>query len=496
MPTLRQFNSPGLPRLVLQSACGTIVAYVLAMSLACSIVTTPAKNGERRGAADDSSGAQGESLSWIRGFPGRSEAATEAQDERVGTTRAVIPKPPLPRLPRAGGKFKDPTFGTEIMRATDERDDPVGLSTYYSHWPTFNSDNTYLLVKKGLNGAALIKRFNSETFSVGPGGDQPGAVNVPGKGTVSVEFESAIWHPTDPNLIYCFPAYYDGGMRLYTYNVATRRYTLVKDFSNLGGPNDYLHQMSMSADGDVFAWSQVRSGRDDNPISYIVWRRSTDKVLYHTATGGKVNEVRVDKSGQYLAIGYNGTQPDKTRGAYLTLASGQVETIKWTPQDSPTGHGDLGTGFSAGWDNWASGINRRSLNKVHSPQLVFRFQDAKGTVDWTNDFHGSLLADNEDWITIGTYDDPSITLPETGIFEDEIMQVALDGSNRFRRICHTRSSIDNKTEASGYWAMPKPTISRDGRFIAFTSNWEKSGRFDVFIAKVAPAPALSRRARN
>jgi len=60
-----------------------------------------------------------------------------------------------------------------------------------------------------------------------------------------------------------------------------------------------------------------------------------------------------------------------------------------------------------------------------------------------------------------------------------------------RPICHTRSSIDNKTDTTGYWAMPKPTISKDGRFIAFTSNWEKGGRYDLFIARIDPAPRLS-----
>jgi Domain of unknown function (DUF4214) len=56
---------------------------------------------------------------------------------------------------------------------------------------------------------------------------------------------------------------------------------------------------------------------------------------------------------------------------------------------------------------------------------------------------------------------------------------------------HHRSWIDYKTNTTGYWAMPKPTISRNGRFIAYTSNWEQSGRYDLFIARIDPAPALS-----
>src|SRR5438477_9407000 len=105
---------------------------------------------------------------------------TQAPNERLRSSRAIYPKPPLPRLPRAGNKFTDPTFGTEIMRATDERDDKVGLSTYYSHWPTFNCNNTYMLLKKGLSGDALIKSFNSEFFTIGSG-YQPERVNFPDK---------------------------------------------------------------------------------------------------------------------------------------------------------------------------------------------------------------------------------------------------------------------------------------------------------------------------
>jgi hypothetical protein len=93
---------------------------------------------------------------------------------------------------------------------------------------------------------------------------------------------------------------------------------------------------------------------------------------------------------------------------------------------------------------------------------------------------------------LGMYDDPGVKgLPETGIFENEVIQIAMDGSQRIRRLFHHRSYIDNLSETSGYWAVPKPTISRDGRYIAFTSNWGNSGRYDLFIAKVDPAPRLA-----
>jgi hypothetical protein len=103
-----------------------------------------------------------------------------------------------------------------------------------------------------------------------------------------------------------------------------------------------------------------------------------------------------------------------------------------------------------------------------------------------------MLADNEDWITIGTHKDADSRFSGSGIYDDEILQISLDGSERIRRICHTRSVVDDKSESTNYWAAPKPTISRDGRFIAFTSNWEKSGRYDLFIVRIDPAPRLSK----
>lgn len=414
----------------------------------------------------------------------------QGRTDSLKSSRAVYPKPSLPKLPRAGATFVDPTFGTEILRATDERDDKTGASTYYSHWPTFNSNNSRILVRTA-SGNALIKTFDPKTFTIGTG-FRPDFLQIPGFGRVSVNFEGAIWHPTNPDLIYCFTGYRGGGMSLFTYNVVTRHYALIKDFSSLGGPDDYLLAMSMSSDGDTFAWSQMRLGRADNPLYYIVWRKSIDKVIFHTPMNRIINKVRLDKSGQFLVLVYATIQPDKTAGAFLTLATGQVEILKWNSVDSPPGHGDLGKGFIAGWDNWECGINVRSLKNVHSPKTVFRFTDDRGVWDWTNGVHGTLLADNEDWITLGTFDDPSTTLPRTGVFKDEIFQVALDGSGRVRRICHTRSAIDQKTDVTGYWAMPKPTISKDGRFIAFSSNWEKSGRYDVFIARITPAPLLAK----
>jgi hypothetical protein len=366
--------------------------------------------------------------------------AVRAQSQTPGikTDRAVYAEPPLPALPRAGGKFTDPVFGTEIMRATDEVDCPApGCGTYYSHWPTFNSDNTKVFIRKGETGDAIIKTFDPATFTLSAGYTAlPGS--LPGGG--GANWESSTWSTTDPNIIYTFPNWYDGGMKLFTYNVSTQTFTLLKDFTAqlaVGVGQDRLGQMYVSADNNTFCWLHHRAGSSE-PYGYIVYRLSTNTIMYHDLASAispenGINEVHIDKSGTYLAISYNGPHKDGTRYQVLNVNTGVRQIGSWNSTDSPTGHGDLGSGMVAGWDSWLCGINMHSLDNIHETKSIYRFQDNNGVTDWTQDLHGTMLADDESWLTFGTYDDPNITgLPDTGVYEDEIMQVKLDGSGQIR----------------------------------------------------------------
>src|SRR6185295_10235310 len=95
-------------------------------------------------------------------------AIQQANGARIRTDRRVYPELPLPALPPAGGKFIDPTFGTLIMRATDEKDfRALGCGTWYSQWPTFNSNNTRLLIRCGVSGNMKIKAFDPASFTLG-----------------------------------------------------------------------------------------------------------------------------------------------------------------------------------------------------------------------------------------------------------------------------------------------------------------------------------------
>ncbi|MGI9067139.1 MAG: hypothetical protein ACR2HX_12145 [Pyrinomonadaceae bacterium] len=416
---------------------------------------------------------------------------------RIRTDRRVYPEPTLPALPRAGGKFADPTFGTLIMRATDERDYKApGCGTWYSQWPSFNSNNTRILVRCGVSGDMKIKAFDPVAFTLGA--TLRTTPTLPGG--VALEWQGATWSRTDPDLIFVHVNSYGReypatGMKLYTYRPSTNVITLLKDFGQELAPGkpDYLFEMHIAQDGkdDLFTFMHNRVGNQENPLYFIVWRRSSNKVLQHILNAKfDANAAIPDKSGRFIFFPLNKIQPDQAKHKILDLQTNTWQTIYWVSADDSPTHGDVGTGTNVGRGSWSGGFNIRPLSDIHQSVSLFDFKDAKGVKDWTNDQHSSLYADDESWALLGMIDDPASDLPDTGTFENEVIQIAMDGSQRVRRLFHHRSLMDNKSETSGYWAVPKPTISRDGRFIAFTSNWGNSGRYDLFIAKIDPAPKL------
>jgi len=432
-------------------------------------------------------------------FMGSSEIAhAQSQTPGIKTDRAIYPEPPLPIVRSAGDKFNDPVFGTEIMRATDESDCPApGCGTWYSQWPTFNSDNTRIMFRNGVSGDMIIKSFDPVAFTLGS--TLRRSPTLPGG--VSLDWQGATWSRTDPDLIYVHVSYYSPdypatGMKLYTYRPSTSVFTLLKDFAPELAPGqpDYLFEMHVAQDGkdDLFTFMHNRVGNPENPLYFIVWRRSTDTVLQHISNDATfdANAALPDKSGRWIFFPLNKIQPDLSKHRTLDLQTNTWQTTYWVGPDDAPFHGDVGTGILTGRGSWSGGFNLRSLGNVHSSVILFDNKDAKGALDWTNDQHTSLYADDESWVMLGLYDDPAETGTETSAFENEVMQIAMDGSQRIQRLFHHRSHIDNFSDTTGYWAVPKPTISKDGRFIAFTSNWGNSGRYDLYIAKIDPAASI------
>lgn len=349
---------------------------------------------------------------------------------------------PIPNvaLPAVGETFADPVFGSEILR--------VGPGTIaYSYWPTFNADSTRLHIS-----GPMLYDFDPDAFAIS--NPQPLFQGGP-----AVGWEDSIWSASDPEVIFAHE-----GLRLWAHDVSTKSWTLLKQFSY---SNEYPWQMSRSDDDDVFAFSR-RSSTTYAYVGYVVWRRSTDTILL-SANTSQLDEVQVDKTGQWLVVktGQSGAGVIEVR--IVNLATGAVENLTDNGPDFSPGHSDNGAGIVIGADNWNNRVTYRSLAAPHAVSTVLSLGS-----DWSQDYHVSMLAANETWVLLSLYGNTS-----PGLFHSEIVQVATDGSGKVRRLAHHRSVVGD------YYDSPRANLSRDGRFVAFTSNWQGGGR-EVFVLRTPP----------
>jgi hypothetical protein len=370
------------------------------------------------------------------------------------TDRNVYPEPAAPALPRAGGTYVDPVFRTTVMRVTDENDGTSCVNAY-SYWPTFNLNSTRFFV--ACDDTPKLYRFDPDAFQIlskepmftqqAPGGGWPNT-------------EDLTWSALNPNIVFAHVA-----LRLYAYDVTTKTYNLIKDFTG-ELPAGHMWQMSRSLDDNIIAFTR----RDPNysNVGWVVWRRDQNRILANTSMSG-VDEVQIDKSGRYLnaKASFGGGADVRI----IDLETGSSTDLTDAGPDYSPGHSDSGSGIIVGHDNFNNGFTFRRLATPHQFQQIVGFGN-----DWTQGNHVSMLANDDSWAMISNFNIGSVP---AGVFHNEIFQAATDGSGRVRRIVHHRSIYYS------YYDQPRANISRDGRFAAYTSNWGSRTRRDVFIVRIS-----------
>jgi hypothetical protein len=387
------------------------------------------------------------------------QCSAQAPPPGIKTDRGIYPEPPLPPLPKAGGTITDPTFGTTIMRVTDEADGKDNMNAY-SYYKAFNRTSTRFLVNSA--GRGMLYQFDPQAFAI-LGKENLFAKNTPAG--AEPWWEDAHWSDQDPDVLFCHQ-----GLNLWTYNVVTKSYTLIRDFT-ADFPPGHIRQVSKSLDDDVFAFNL--QDPKWNVYGFGVYRRSDDKVLMFKDMKGNLDEVQVDKTGHWLVVKTDKQGHGVVQNLMVDLDTLKTEELIDDAPDFAPGHSDNGHGFIIGADNW---MNRLTYRRYATPHQFYSVLDLFN--DWSQDAHISLIADDERWVLLSFY--VANKLPNSGVFKNEIVQVSTDGKQRLRRLCHHRSVMKS------YWDSPRACISRDGRFATFTSTWGDTGRRDVFILKVPP----------
>lgn len=387
--------------------------------------------------------------------------------ETLLTGYNVYSEPTLPTLPAAGGELTDPTFGTRILRVTDATTTPntggiEGAVVGYSYWPSLNSDNTkaMFLVNSGFTRAAFYS-FNAAAFTINT------TASFMSAAPAGFQEYGLSWSRVNANLLYgC------GNYVLSQYNVSTDTATTVKSFSGRGHTGGYITQASISDDDDVFAGSYETGG---TPQGYWVYKRSTTTVLLEVISKANLDEVQIDKSGVYLTV-------------KLTTGDAEVWNVTTGLQVGSTltgnnafNHSEMGSGTAVTHRPANTSLGYRSLA---TPTVIADLLPGLSS-PWsyaTQQDHFSMRANNNLWMLASRYHSSAGAV--SNAFDNEILQVATDGSGRVRRILHHRSKHDD------YYDQPKANISMDGQFICFSSNWgTAAGRHDAFIAKIQAAPS-------
>jgi hypothetical protein len=391
----------------------------------------------------------------------------------------IYPEPAPPSLPPAGSTFTDPTFGTQLLRVTDSNDGSDNHHAY-AYWPAMNMNSTRLYVMQTGLGPTLYD-FDALNFSIS--NKRPAfAGNCPSGYAPSAE--DAIWSDVNPDVIFV----HDHNLHLYAYNVVSQTYTLAKDLLS-SYPGAHSWQMNKDhANDDLFSFTWKDNAYAN--VGFITWRSSTNTIVSGTQTD--IDECQPDRSGNFLVIKLAASGQYVVEVRILDLQTNTFTDITDGGPGNPSapglywapGHGDMGNGTLEGHDNW----NNRLLGRTAAnPSAFYSIMDFNN--DWSQDYHGSHLADQVNWITLSSY--VCNTLPNSGLFRNEIYLVSTDGLQNVFRLAHHHSDYladYNANGASAYWSAPKACISKDGKWIVFTSNWGSTSRKDVFVLKVPALP--------
>ena len=290
----------------------------------------------------------------------------------------VYPAPPPPTLPPAGGTFQDPTFGTTILRVTDQNDGTLNVPMYSAVWPAFNADSSRILY------------FNTT------GNIMTADLDVPNRKVSNKRFlpatptgygGPAYWHRTDPNLLFIF-----SGSNLYEYSFQTGQFTKIVDFSTLLPGVVSVGSRGMSFDGNRF---QVTFGGPNlQPIpgadGVFIYDRSLNSLVYYLDPNRVNGDVKsqMDSSGRYI-LDIN----------YLVDSATNVVVDEMEP-----GHYDANFGMIATYldlSGYGFFIGYRKLDPNGASYGTAYYVGPQ--TPWADDVHFGLWDYNGEWLT-GSYE--------------------------------------------------------------------------------------------
>jgi len=432
---------------------------------------------------------------------GQAGTAPSTYSAYTGTDTKTIP--PAPALGAANSVIQDPTFGSRILRVTDQntRGGESFISTDSGFHRAWNADSTAIKLT-GPQGDGYWLEFNKSTFTVGDGSSRPAVHPV----SFGANWE---WSTLDPNVIY-----YLNRSQIWKYNKSTGVST------NIGGPStgDPLDYMAVVIGHDDWVCSAAGAGQQNTYTKIFCIQPANPSVsklidVYHkTINGVTQSDPHWPTSASGLVIGVHdisgGTGPSwlevtfhqqnwgANGGAVFNLSTNTWSLITngdvyWS------GHVSMGNGKYANASGSVDGRDSRGMvlrdpdDAMSSSKYRFVYQPPDTSNGWRDADHSSWLNSLNNAnapVLISRY---NIISPYNFAWAGEIDAAAVDGSNTVWRFAHNHNG-----GSSCYYGEAFAQISNDGNWALFSSTWDGalgsdssfgcSTRLDTFIVELVP----------
>ena len=444
--------------------------------------------------------------------------------------RVTYPKPALPTPGPAGSAFQDPVFKSTIRRITDAATRPGYPNRSYRtpsspHQNTFSVRSTYFYVM-GSNGAGAIP-FALDAATGTARRLQP---TTTGDGGMVLKFYvEPQFSYVDDSIIY---GSYNGAgstrrtIDQYDFNTGVYSTLLNLDAVAPALTGTYIGSIASSG-GPVERILAFFGGTAQDRHHYVVvfdranpQNRHVVDTLASTIDGQPapivlnflLHHAMLDRSGRFVMLyptSADQAAPRNAAQAYL-WDTGTGAITELGPAAHPYGHDAFGYGVYVNKDcctttTWDAGQWQfRSLaSPLVTRDLIKSVLTPKETYISDHTTWNSARPDRMLPVVSGLYRFGANTTPWRA-WDDEIVAIQTDAAagseSTVWRFAHHRSDVryDGDATRTAFWYQPHPNISQDGRWVLFTSNWEKTlgtdavpeagtaARQDVFLLQLKP----------
>ena len=439
-------------------------------------------------------------------------------------------KPPLPALGAAGFAFSDPTFGSAMLRVTDAFTRPGLVNRSFrvpsnAHLSAWNATSTMFYVIS-TDGAAIPYTFDAAAMTASR--IQP--VSQGNGGLQLAFYGEPQFSLVNPSVIYG-TARGGNNRTIAQYDFQTGLYsTLVNLDAIVPGLTGYVGGL-MSGGVPSEALLTFFGGGGQDAHYYALWApvgnmggRKLLNTLASTINGMatstplnfRLHSAQIDRSGRFVLLYPTSVDLGAPRYAskvYVWDTATDVVTAVTSggkdggPGMHPSGHDATGYGYwinqdcctSSTWD--AGQWQFRRLDALSqtidiiAPALTPKEVYLADHTSWNNAQPGALMP-----VISSTYRYGNNTAPWRA-WDDEIIgiETAAGGGATVWRFAHHRSLVGSDTNPAVpyFWYEPIANVSPDGKWVVFTSNWEKTlgtdpgaGTFreDVFLVRLTQRP--------